>query len=353
MGSSLLLTVTMLVGLLCIFLLPALGLCSSDCTEFSVGSCAPKDELPMLGFNIPDVDNKYKLCEDLCNNAEQCMYWSVMCGLSYPNPCTCSLYPYSYLHACNITAGARNSNIEVCLNQASGDCGDLVEEECTINGEEVGLWEEVTNKDSCLGNLIILSRVLGAKYFHFESDPPGTCRLFRSSKRSCLGMSGPRGQFVETCLEGMPSQTTSAPGGLEASGDEINGQGSNDSKDYVQIDENEEGKFTNLTVQKQKGDAVATPNNDSESTYEGSIFDATTDATTDATAVATTKNSSNGKKILTTSVAKLDKEKEKSQVPQIKIDEKNTPTQREEQRGGVAQLSGGARLGGGRQLFDE
>merc|ERR1711910_146699 len=121
---------------------------------------------------------------------------------------------------------------------------------------------------------------------------PEPCRLFRSSKRSCLGMSGPRGQFVETCLEGMPSQTTSAPGGLEASGDEINGQGSNDSKDYVQIDENEEGKFTNLTVQKQKGDAVATPNNDSESTYEGSIFDATTDATTDATAVATTKNSS-------------------------------------------------------------
>lgn len=306
----------------------------------------------MLGFNIPDVDNKYKLCEDLCNNAEQCMYWSVMCGLSYPNPCTCSLYPYSYLHACNITAGARNSNIEVCLNQASGDCGDLVEEECTITGEEVGLWEEVTNKDSCLGNLIILSRVLGAKYFHFESDPPGTCRLFRSSKRSCLGMSGPRGQFVETCLEGMPPQTTSVPGGIEASGDdEINfsGQGSNDSKDYVQIDEQEEGKFTNLTVQKQKGDAVATPNNDSEANYEESISDSTTDAAT----VATIKNSSNGKKEVTTSVAKLDKEIEKSQVPQNKIYEKTTPQQREEQRGGVAQLSGGARLGGGRQLFDE
>merc|ERR1719397_1354046 len=102
-----------------------------------------------------------------------------------------------------------------------------------------------------------------------------------------------------------------------------------------------------MTVQNRGDNHVVKTKKDSESNYEGSISDATTDATT--------KNSSNGKKEVTTSVAKLDKEKEKRQVPQIKIDEKNTPKKvnGEEQSGRVAQLSGGARLGGGRQLFDE
>ena len=138
--------------------------------------------------------------------------------------------------------------MKVCLNQSSGDCGDLVEEDCEILGEEIHAWkvrqlkviennvfrvikskdtftvvnftfsttsfhqdcfQEVTDKISCLGDLVILESVFELEYFQFDNNPPGTCRLFRRSDRECRGMSGPRGNLVETCLSGAPNITFS------------------------------------------------------------------------------------------------------------------------------------------------
>ena len=102
----------MLFALLCILMLPS-QLCS-DCSEFTVGNCGPKSEKAFLSFEcFPDNKKRFNLCEDMCNNAEDCLYWSLLCGETVLQPCTCSLYPYSYLHSCNVTGGTSSSDIEV------------------------------------------------------------------------------------------------------------------------------------------------------------------------------------------------------------------------------------------------
>ena len=115
-----------------------------------MGSCSPEPEEILITIELPDIQEKFEVCEALCNNAEVCLVWSLLCEDA--GPCICSSLGYSYLHSCSVIGGNIDTELEVrwpaleggllldlqdCLSQNSGDCGALVEENCQMLGEQV------------------------------------------------------------------------------------------------------------------------------------------------------------------------------------------------------------------------
>jgi len=165
-----------------------------DCEDFIVGACQNDDTIQTVPTNDPLA------CEHLCNSIDDCTYWAVFGG-------ECKLFVHDILDSCDMNGGDMNTNIEVCLGQSAADCGDLVEVDCSMSGEELYIDPTVDDAAACLDYLLILGPSLGATYFTY--DRFGTCHLWDTSARVCDGMSGPDGELWEICQD--PNTDTPPP----------------------------------------------------------------------------------------------------------------------------------------------
>merc|ERR1712183_562519 len=108
------------------------------CEDFIVGSCQNDDTINTLPTTDPLV------CENLCDSNDRCTFWAVFGG-------ECKLFEHDILDSCDMNGGGMETNIEVCLGQATGGCEDLVEVDCDMTGAELcdgmsgpdgQLWEQ-------------------------------------------------------------------------------------------------------------------------------------------------------------------------------------------------------------------
>ena len=133
-----------------------------DCEDFIVGACQNDDTIQTVPTNDPLA------CEHLCNSIDDCTYWAVFGG-------ECKLFVHDILDSCDMNGGDMNTNIEVgvilssitamlqmctvqvCLGQSAADCGDLVEVDCSMSGEE--LYIDPVNKIFLIPGMIRLKGV--------------------------------------------------------------------------------------------------------------------------------------------------------------------------------------------------
>ena len=79
--------------------------------EFTVGSCSSDPGDVIRTVQLPNIPDKFQVCEELCLNFSDCMFWSLLCNeLSI---CTCSNLHYSYLHSCNIVGANEDTELAV------------------------------------------------------------------------------------------------------------------------------------------------------------------------------------------------------------------------------------------------
>ena len=52
-------------------------------SDFTVGSCSPEPEEILITIELPDIQEKFEVCEALCNNAEAGLV-DVVCGCADP-----------------------------------------------------------------------------------------------------------------------------------------------------------------------------------------------------------------------------------------------------------------------------
>ena len=123
---------------------------------------------------------------------------------------TCTLLTKSYLSRCHNVSSISSSysNITSCLQQDSGTCDDLVEEDCNMDGNIVFQTDAVKDAIACQDYLQLFGSLYGAEAFFF-SKPEGVCYLLDSRDRSCESMSGPKGVST-TCF--LATATTSTAG---------------------------------------------------------------------------------------------------------------------------------------------
>jgi len=184
----------MLVLLISLFFLSR---CSgSSCDEFTVGSCNPDPSHTILALDLPNSGGQWELCNDLCSAKLHCTYWSLSCTNT---SCLCSLLKYSYLHSCEVVGGGLGTDVEICLEQRSGDCGDLVDEDCELKGQEVWSEEAIVSATECSEFLDLLSSAFGAQYFQYDNHAH-ICRLYSGADHECVSVSARKGDFVGGCL---------------------------------------------------------------------------------------------------------------------------------------------------------
>ena len=177
----------MLIAITALLLLPGLGAATeSDCEDFTVASCQP-DSSQIIQI-IPFTYTLAK-CEDYCQIQEDCKSWILDTKSK-----VCSLLKYNYLNSCNFHSGSRWTNLSKCLARNSGDCQDLVDENCLFSGKAV-FTAKVRDEQECISFLNQLGPpVTSANYYSYsfnDQEQRPQCILYNSSNRTCSSMSGP------------------------------------------------------------------------------------------------------------------------------------------------------------------
>merc|ERR1719317_1169726 len=181
-----------------VFIYYAGAVTKDECLDFTVSDCYVD---PSLIIWENDQVGTASLCQFACHNFPSCKEFRF-----YQD--NCQLFSDNYKTSCDIIGGRADKSLEDCTGSVTvGGCDAFIEEECEYLGEDSGFSAppgEFTSPVECEGYCKGF-QVLGAEYWVWGKVNK-TCDLLRSSKRRCLGISGPRDPPIEECQT--PTTTT-------------------------------------------------------------------------------------------------------------------------------------------------
>jgi len=181
-----------------VFIYYASAVTKDECLDFTVSDCYVD---PSLIIWENDQVGTASLCQFACHNFPSCKEFRF-----YQD--NCQLFSDNYKTSCDIIGGRADKSLEDCTGSVTvGGCDAFIEEECEYLGEDSGFSAppgEFTSPVECEGYCKGF-QVLGAEYWVWGKVNK-TCDLLKSSKRTCLGISGPRDPPIEECQT--PTTTT-------------------------------------------------------------------------------------------------------------------------------------------------
>merc|ERR1719317_481119 len=174
-----------------VFIYYASAVTKDECLDFTVSDCYVD---PSLIIWENDQVGTASLCQFACHNFPSCKEFRF-----YQD--NCQLFSDNYKTSCDIIGGRADKSLEDCTGSVTaGGCDAFIEEECEYLGEDSGFSAppgEFTSPVECEGYCKGF-QVLGAEYWVWGKVNK-TCDLLKSSKRTCLGISGPRDPPIEEC----------------------------------------------------------------------------------------------------------------------------------------------------------
>ena len=102
---------------------------------------------------------------------------------------------YLYLKDCGAYSGKPDLETDICREQSSGDCQDLVEEDCRMLGNTL-FHTEAASDSECSKFSSQLNPP--AAYFSWDGDTK-ECSAFDSTRRTCTSMSGTGQNLTAPC----------------------------------------------------------------------------------------------------------------------------------------------------------
>merc|ERR1719317_1431916 len=174
-----------------VFIYYAGAVTKDECLDFTVSDCYVD---PSLIIWENDQVGTASLCQFACHNFPSCKEFRF-----YQD--NCQLFSDNYKTSCDIIGGRADKSLEDCTGSVTvGGCDAFIEEECEYLGEDSGFSAppgEFTSPVECEGYCKGF-QVLGAEYWVWGKVDK-SCDLLKSSKRTCLGISGPRDPPIEEC----------------------------------------------------------------------------------------------------------------------------------------------------------
>ena len=98
----------------------------TDCSDFTVADCDPPD--PIQEF--PNFTDNFTRCEELCSATPNAGLWRLDTASQV---CSILVKSSEYLSFCHAFSGPLfrdYDEMDKCMKRTSGDCQDLVEEDC-------------------------------------------------------------------------------------------------------------------------------------------------------------------------------------------------------------------------------
>ena len=176
----------------------------ATCVDFTVDSCSI--DAGDLVQELPGVP--VELCQAACDQFKNC----VLFRYSRADQ-TCQLLSRDFRQNCKVVGGARNSDLDACLNSDLNGCNAFIEESCDFIGDDLAFSPpdgEISNPYEC-EEICQTFELLGCKYWLYDVAKL-SCRLLGSGDRTCDFISGPQAPTLGECISSStPGPTTLPP----------------------------------------------------------------------------------------------------------------------------------------------